>query len=67
MSVVQYVSLHQDSADIGGDIDEAGLAGNALGQVKVTVMESPTATATTRRRPPTLAVTSGSRMTARWW
>ncbi|WP_456624464.1 DUF5801 repeats-in-toxin domain-containing protein, partial [Bradyrhizobium sp. P5_C12] len=34
VSVVQYVSLHQDSADIGGDIDEAVSLANALGQVK---------------------------------
>jgi hypothetical protein len=37
VSVVQYVSLHQDSADIGGDIDEAVSLANALGQVKATV------------------------------
>ncbi|WP_314946419.1 immunoglobulin-like domain-containing protein, partial [Bradyrhizobium cosmicum] len=37
VSVVQYVSLHHDSADIGGDIDEAVSLANALGQVKATV------------------------------
>ncbi|MBR0868326.1 DUF5801 repeats-in-toxin domain-containing protein, partial [Bradyrhizobium diazoefficiens] len=37
VSVVQYVSLHHNSADIGGDIDEAVSLGGALGQVKATV------------------------------
>ncbi|MBR0858140.1 DUF5801 repeats-in-toxin domain-containing protein, partial [Bradyrhizobium liaoningense] len=37
VSVVQYVSLHHDSADIDGDIDEAVSLANALGQVKATV------------------------------
>ncbi|MET3347260.1 hypothetical protein ABIF52_007641 [Bradyrhizobium japonicum] len=38
VSVVQYVSLHHNSADIGGDIDEAVSLAGALGQVKATVM-----------------------------
>ncbi|WLA62321.1 DUF5801 repeats-in-toxin domain-containing protein [Bradyrhizobium diazoefficiens] len=37
VSVVQYVSLHHNSADIGGDIDEAVSLAGALGQVKATV------------------------------
>ncbi|MBR0952921.1 DUF5801 repeats-in-toxin domain-containing protein, partial [Bradyrhizobium canariense] len=37
VSVVQYVSLHHDSADIGGDIDEAASLADALGQVKATL------------------------------
>ncbi|WP_167532850.1 immunoglobulin-like domain-containing protein [Bradyrhizobium cajani] len=37
VSVVQYVSLHHDSADVDGDIDEAVSLANALGQVKATV------------------------------
>ncbi|WGR68761.1 MULTISPECIES: DUF5801 repeats-in-toxin domain-containing protein [unclassified Bradyrhizobium] len=37
VSVVQYVSLHQDSADVGVDSDEAVSLANALGQVKATV------------------------------
>ncbi|WP_167523438.1 DUF5801 repeats-in-toxin domain-containing protein, partial [Bradyrhizobium sacchari] len=37
VSVVQYVSLHHDSADVDGDSDEAVSLANALGQVKATV------------------------------
>ncbi|WP_459592943.1 DUF5801 repeats-in-toxin domain-containing protein, partial [Bradyrhizobium diazoefficiens] len=37
VSVVQYVSLHHNSADIGGDIDEAVSLAGARGQVKATV------------------------------